>query len=164
MGGESHCHGSGDECINHEATSPPTFFFLLGRSNVLKCLFSTVIYELFSGSKCTVGRQKDPIPGTNTVNMTLDIMLFEACFLDQQLSRSPQGTEYLKHNFWSAGCLCDAFHIRQNTNISSRDWQDSLLRGVKNSSRRSKEKECGYVYWQTMKNRNQKNTITVGPR
>jgi len=34
---------------------------------LIVCFNGKVIYELFSGSKCTVGRQKDPIPGTNTV-------------------------------------------------------------------------------------------------
>ncbi|XP_022784575.1 uncharacterized protein LOC111325104 [Stylophora pistillata] len=33
---------------------------------LIVCFNGKVIYELFSGSKCTVGRQKDPIPGTNT--------------------------------------------------------------------------------------------------
>jgi len=34
---------------------------------LIVCFNGKVIYELFSGSKCTVGRQKDPIPGTNSV-------------------------------------------------------------------------------------------------
>lgn len=34
---------------------------------LIVCFNGKVIYELFAGSKCKVGRQKDPIPGTNSV-------------------------------------------------------------------------------------------------
>ncbi|PFX29301.1 Myosin-1 [Stylophora pistillata] len=41
---------------------------------LIVCFNGKVIYELFSGSKCTVGRQKDPIPGTNTAVAARDTL------------------------------------------------------------------------------------------